>query len=264
MSSLRSLALIAGAACALAAAPAHATVYTFDWNPSTPNPPGGSYGYNPAGGAIEQINSSFNSVTKQFTFNVQFGPASSGGPLSTKGYWLVINNGPNPKNMPGQYAIMYFDASTLSAPKLTVYGYNGKNAADSFSDGNGAAPGTPAGDLIKGINEGGFIQSISASDAGGKRTFALTIDATSIIGHTPVYGSADTDWEGLGYDEKVGIWLHPVTAFNATYSGPRGALATLSLGGQGWLDGNYLRAVPTPGAGALALGGVVLAMRRRR
>jgi hypothetical protein len=263
MLSNRCLALVAGAACALGSASAHATNYTFDWNPSTPNPPGGSFGYNAAGGAINQINSSFNSVTKQFTFNVAFGPATGSSSLSTKGYWLVINNGPNPKDMPGQYAILYFDASTPGAPKLSVYGYNGKNAADSFADGNGSAAGSPAGDLIKGINETSFIQSIGASDANGKRTFSLTIDASSIISHSPVYGTPQS-WEGIGYDEHVGIWLHPVQTFNASYSGARGGISSLQLGGEGWLDGNYLRAVPAPGAVTLAgLGGLLIARRRR-
>jgi hypothetical protein len=261
------------AAAALAASSlsdgAHATVYSWNFTPGMP----GSYAYSPGGGSIDRIDAVFDSAAKHLTWNVQFGPSSAGSPLETKGFWLVVNNGPNPKAHPGELAIIYFDASTVgqagATPKMSVYGYNGANAANSFNDGNGDAPGTPPGDLIKGVNDTSYILDASAADVnvpgtGLRRVMSFTIDASSIIAHAPLYPDATDPWYGTGFDTSLGVWFHPVKTFSASY-GASGGINSLLLGAQGYLDGEYFRTVPTPGAVALlGVGGMVATRRRRR
>lgn len=260
--SIRSASLLVAAGIALSASSAHATIYGWNWTPASPQPVGGSYGYNAAGGSIEQINAQYDNVTKQLSFNVQFN-----GTLVTRGFWLVLNGGPNPKNQPGEYAIFYFDAESLSSPKLTTYVYNGLNNGSSWNDGNGSASGTPAGDLVA-ANNSGYIQSISAGDAGGKRTFSFTVDATSILGHNPDFDAPDgSPWFGTGFGQKLGIWFHTLRSVDFGYNS-NGTISKLTYdtSKEGWLDGeNFMTTIiPAPGATALlGLGGLLVARRRR-
>jgi hypothetical protein len=267
MRSLSALRLAAALGLSLSAASlANATLWQWNWTPLTVNP---SQGYNAAGGAIEFINSSFDTTTKRLTFEVQFQ-----GTLTTRGFWLALNGGPNPKNQPGEYALFYFDGTSFASPKLTAYNYNGLNNGSSWNDANGAAAGTPRGNLIKGINEAGFINSITAADTAGKRRFFFDINATDIINFTPNPTATDgSPWFGTGFANQLGIWFHTLTgpnfAYNSTFSNgdpnPRGGLTNFSNSGkEGWLDGEFYRTIPAPGSVALlGMGGLIAARRRR-
>ncbi len=269
MGCVRALALSV-CAVALSAGAANAVTYSWTFVPGLPQPAGGSYGLNNDAGRIDLVSTSFNTVSKRLTFDVSFGQV--GGSLVTRGYWLALNNGPNPKTNGGEMALFYFDANNLAAPVLTTYAYNGVNGPNSWSDGNGSAAGSPIGDLIKGRYEmASYVEHISVQDIGGQRIFRLAIDASSIIAHTPLYPSPVGDpWFGTGFDSLLGVWMHPVRSFNATYEAPgagvRGRLTALNLGTQGWLDGtNFQTQIPTPGAAVLAgLGGLLAVSRRRR
>lgn len=264
MKALSALRLAAAVGIAVSAATsAQATLWSWNWTPSSPQPVGGSYGYNAAGGSVEFINSTFNDATKQLTFDIQFQ-----GTLTTRGFWLVINNGPDPKNQPGNYALFYFDATSFAAPKLTAYGYNGQNNGSSFQDGNGSVSGNQAPDLIKGINEAaGFVNSISAGDSAGKRRFQFSVNATGIINRAPLYPAPDSSaWEGTGFGNKLGIWMHTLAnGVSFSYDNTRGGITAFNKGSsEGWLDGNNFQTIPTPGATALlGLGGLLVARRRR-
>jgi len=248
---------------ASAATVANASLLSWNWTPSSPQPVGGGYGYNAAGGSIEFINTTFNTATKQLTFDIQFQ-----GTLATRGFWLALNNGPDPKNQPGNYALFYFDGTSFANPKLTAYVYNGRNDGTSWQDGNGAAPGTPAGDLIRGVNEtAGFLNSISAGDSSGKRRFQFNINAAPIIAHVPAFAAPDASaYEGTGYGDKLGIWLHTLAnGVSYTYGGGRGGITAFNKGqSEGWLDGNFFPTIPAPGSVALlGMGGLLIARRRR-
>lgn len=246
---------------------AHAAVHAWAFTPGMP----GSYGISNAGGTFHSVIATFDTSSKQLTWTVNFSDRV------TQGYWLAINNGPNPKNHPGELGLFYFDASDVfdadatTDIRLTAYGYNGENGPNSWQDGNPAVAGNQAGDLIKGINNTAWIQSISAGNVvlpGGinGRRLTFTIDATDIIAHAPLYPDATDPWYGTGFDAGLGVWFHPVSAFNANY-GANGGISSLSLGDQGWLDGDHFSTdlIPAPGAGALAgIGGLLLGRRRRR
>jgi MYXO-CTERM domain-containing protein len=251
------------------AASAQATMYSWQFTAGMPQPPMGSYGVNNDAGSINVVSSTFDNVTKRLTFDASFGTVS--GSLVTRGFWLALNNGPNPKTHGGEMALFYFDASNLMTPRLTTYVYNGVNGPNSWNDGNGDGAGSPTGDLIHGALEmSSYVQSIGVTDTGSgasaQRTLSFSIDATAILAHTPLFPSTVGDpWFGTGFDNKLGIWMHPVRSFNAAYDSTRGRITSLSLGTQGWLDGtNFDTQIPTPGAMGLGVAGVVLAARRRR
>jgi hypothetical protein len=255
----------------LASTAAHATMFSWNYVKGQPGL-GSQYDRNDTGGTVESINATFDSTSKRMTFDVFFTGATPGSSLITSGFWLVLDNGPNPKTHAGELAILYFDAATLSAPKLSVYGYNGQNASNSWQDGASDQAGNQPGDLIKGIYEtSGFINSIIAENTtvGGTamRHMKFDINAADIVGHTPLYPETGP-WQGTGFDNHLGIWFHPVDVFTATYEsssgGKRGKITGLTTQTEGWLDGQNFTSIPTPASVALlGLGGLV-AMRRRR
>ena len=128
-------ALVAGALACAVAGGASATTYVFD---ST------SVAQNPSAGFIERITTTYTPSNNAFTWSVTFADQL------TTGYTLAVSPGPNPKNNPGQLALIYFDASDTSDVAVSAYGYNGLNALNSFVDGNGAVAGVQAPDFIVG------------------------------------------------------------------------------------------------------------------
>lgn len=88
--------LLGAGAAGLLTASANAALYQWDWNVGDP----GSYGVNNNGGTFESIHSEYDSVSKHFTWSVTFSDQV------TKGFTLAVNNGPNPKNTPGQLAAL--------------------------------------------------------------------------------------------------------------------------------------------------------------
>jgi hypothetical protein len=206
----------------------------------------GGYARSDLGGTVERINARFEPIGKRLVFDVQLSGAASGDPLTTAGFWLVLDRGPNPKAHPGELAIFYFDAQTLGSPLMTVYTYNGVDAGTSWSDGDPFALNDQPGDLIKGVYETSYINAIVAEDitvsGQPRRHMMFDIDASDIVAHVPQYlpvgGGA---WFGTGFDLALGLWFHPVQSFAATYEansgGARGGLASLTTGAEGWLDG---------------------------
>jgi len=248
---------------------AHAGATMFSWSFLKGQAP-----QNTAGGTIESINATYDSATKRLTFDALLSGANAGSPAITRGFTLVIDNGPDPKGRPGELAIFYFDASVLAAPKLSVYGYNGQNANTSWLDGSASQPGLQSPDLIKGVYDTSYIHSISATDvevfpgspSPDSRRFRFDIDATDVNSHEPLHPETGP-WKGAQFDTGVGIWFHPAGAFDAAYQtrsgGLPGRFTSLSTGSEGWLDIS-VHAIPAPECTAiLGLAGVA-AMRRRR
>jgi hypothetical protein len=201
------------------------------------------YARNDSGGTVETITATFNLMTKRLVFDAYFSGATSGGPLITSGFWLVLDNGPNPKAHPGELAIFYFDAATLASPALTVYAYNGADANTSWSDGDPGTAGDQPGDLIKGLYETSYINALVVENTtvGGqpRRHLKFDIDATDIMSHVPLYPAA-SPWYGAGFDIAMGLWFHGVGGFTAAYEsntgGHRGTITSLATTDEGWLD----------------------------
>lgn len=229
---------------------AAAQTYVFDWE-------AGDSGVNNAGGEFQSVNGSFNATTNRFTWDITFNDQI------TDGYTLAVSPGPNPKGTSGELALIYFDATNLAAPDVTVYAYNGENTQLSWADGSNAA-GIQSPDKIissQGLNSGDILNA-SVTDAGGMRTLSLEMDATNLQSHLPKWPSA-ADWTGVEFGDLIGVWLHPTASLTTEY-GSDGFLNNWFAESEGWLDGSNFHTVPAP-AGSLALGGLgLLAARRRR
>lgn len=234
----------------LAAGAASAQTYQWEWT--------GQSGHSDAGGEIEHVLARFNTITNQTLWRLTFADQI------TDGFTLAVSPGPNPKGHGGELALLYFDATSLNDPRITVYNYNGHNSMTSFKDGSPVA-GNQTPDLIHSTFDAELVtsQTWSFDRQDGRRVLGFKMDASAINGHSPMY-PGNSPWTGMAFGEELGIWMHPFTNLTATYSDD-GAL--LSWGGEhGWLDGNGFntRQVPAPGAAGLALLGGALAARRRR
>ncbi|MFK7961107.1 MAG: VPLPA-CTERM sorting domain-containing protein [Phycisphaerales bacterium] len=237
------------------------TLYTFEWDSINAG--------NNAAGNFESITASYNDMTEQFTWSVTFSDQV------TDGFTLAVNDGPNPKNHPGELALLYFDASDTNDIGLTAYGYNGENDLSSFTDGDPDSPGNQTPDFIagnQGSSDGSWINSLSVVDFAGKRTMSFDIDASIINSHDPAFDGGDpsTVWTGLAFGEKIGFWFHSMTGLDAAYDAD-GKLTEWDRANEGWLDianrtnGISMLVVPLPPAawaGLVGLVGVAAARRR--
>lgn len=249
--------LLAVVALAAAAGAANAAEYAWNWNAS----PGVT---NNDGGAFESIDARYDTDSKQFVWNVVFSNQV------TKGYTLAVNDGPNPKGHAGELALLYVDFSEASTRKVTAYAYNGANTNRSWTDGNGAVAGDQAGDFIQGSNLPGWY-TLSVNDTSdGKRSVSLSLDASNINAHCPLYPGPNgaSEWTGLGFGNQIGLWMHTYTGLSAGYFN-NGRICGWDTSGEGWFDASNYQTVLVPlppaawaGIGGLAVAGIV--GRRRK
>ncbi len=232
----RTLSLTAAVVAAsglFAADTAEADVYGFDWNrPAVFDGNAGPVFVSDEAGVITNFTTEFDSDNQTLSLFATFEeePVTNELPL---GFFLVLNNGPMPMGMDGQYAMLYFEVASNATPTITAYAYNGENGADSFFDG-AAAPGNQTPDpIISSLNDPGFVTSASSVDNPGGRVLSFTIDTTAINAHNPLHGNP-ANWEGIGFDENIGIWFHPYSNLNPIY-GVDGFLEP-SADGTSWLE----------------------------
>jgi hypothetical protein len=169
------------ASCVFAAS-ANATVYTYNSNTagifsnSTVNPKGLGY---------DSISASFNDVTNQFSWEVNYNNNKA------KGFWLVVSDGPNPKSNVNEYTMFYGD---YKSNNLSAYVYDGKN-------GPGAWTSNP------------FIGDYSSSMYNnGSDTFGFSFDATAMNGM-----NLGPDWDGAQFANNIGLWFHPIYKLDAKF-----------------------------------------------
>lgn len=195
--------------------------------------PGGNHD----AGYIKYLKAVYNEKTDDFSFEMVICDPSSH--VKTDGFTLVLSDGPNPKGIGGELGIFYFDASDENNPVVSVYGYNGTNTNTSWKDGSPAG-GTQAPDKIaSSLNGNSPFDSVEVGvNDKGYHVYKFTLDATVIQQHDPLYGDG-SDWDGVAFAEKMGIWLHPVANLNTDYDS-NGYLTQWNPGKTGWYDDNYL------------------------
>lgn len=235
------------------AAFASATEWTLDVNPEADN-----LGYSDNAGVITNITSTFNTVTEQFTFYSTFDV--SGSNAKPDGFWLAMNYGPNPKGLAGELALFYVDGFASGGPAVTAYAYNGKNSDTSWKDGDGNLAGNQAADKILSSKASpAAFDDITFETVGDVRTIGFSLDATIINSHSPAYPEAG-GWTGVGFEDKVGIWFHPVDDLSTSYASD-GFFDDWHAGKNGYFDKTNLEAVPEPATMAILAG---LAFLRRK
>ncbi|MBX3097430.1 MAG: PEP-CTERM sorting domain-containing protein [Fimbriimonadaceae bacterium] len=224
----------------------------------------GSSGINDAAGKLLNATGSFNTITNQFSW---YGTYQAKDGVLPNGFWLAVSPGPNPKGHPAELAIIYLDGSN-STPNAYVYGYNGKNDASSFYDGSNAS-GTQAPDkILSSKNTPGAFLDIKVQDNGnGTRTLGLTMDASAVQSHVPLYGTTQQkqDYTGVAFGPKVGLWWHPVSGLKTSTS--NGWLTKFDRKKEGYFDANDKPTNPVPEPAtiiALSVGAAALLRRRGR
>jgi len=107
----------------------------------------------------------------------------------TSGFWMVLNNGGNPKDKPDELAILYGD---LYTDTLTAYVYNGANSANSWDGGQFIGSYALDGSYYDGPgNTGEYTAS-----------FNISLDEINDPTGKP------SPWKGIHFEDTVGIWFH--------------------------------------------------------
>ena len=193
----------AAAACVGAAGSASATIYTYD-------DPHGLY----SGGQIltENFSSTYDAANQRFSMTTTVNGSISRS--TADGFWIVLSDGPNPKNHVNEYAILYGDAVNN---RITAYVYDGVNSANSYKD--------PHRYITS------FSGKLDYTDLGGGRsTFSISdLDVSGINGFL-----ADPAWDGVAFGDEIGIWFHPAMMESLKYSGAQ--LTEYRFHTQGWYD----------------------------
>jgi len=112
------------------------------------------------------------------------------------GFWLAVNNGPNPKGLPGELALLYGD---VKSGRIWAYEYNGNNNGSSYN----SLPGNANPSLLAHFSRSD--SSFTANRSNGVTSVSFSIDVSTINGSTP---SVDNDWYGIGFGDKIGYWFH--------------------------------------------------------
>lgn len=229
MTSLTKFMALAGVACALlTSVSANATTFTVNGIQ-----PGSAGGY---GTSITKWLASYTDTAgaQRLTLDVAIGSEL----VSDDGFWLVLNNGGNPKNISDQLVILYGDVKTN---RITAYNYNGQNSPSSYQ--------TNSRYLATFNNAFTLLNS-------HEYTFDINVTALNNI-NLP-------NWKGIQFTDSAGIWFHASRNENATYNGN---LITFYSGDDGYLDTDHTPTTRTPEPGSLALLGLGLAVigwRKRR
>ena len=232
----RSLALLTLLA---ATSTASATVWQYDID----NPPGSA-----GAGDITNVTTSFDDVSEVFSWEYTITESAVG---FSDAFWLVVSDGPNPKGVQNQLAILYGD---LAANRVSAFQYNGQNNQNSF------------------MNPGQFIESfdgvLNVSTTATERTIGFSIDVTNINDYIPTPAPSPSDpWEGVRFDDNLGIWFHPSADSTITYDN-NGELDGYTFQRQGWYDTANRTTTVVPAPAPLALLGLglmaLLGLRRSR
>ncbi len=136
-------------------------------------------------------------------------------------FYLVVNNGPNPKTSTTELAIIYGD---LESNTLSVFGYDTSNGQTGLSNSFRNTENHIAT----------FEDAFSIVDTQTTRQVQFGIDTVDINA-----ANLSDDWQGVFFDEELGFWFHPVLNSNFSYN-EEGVLTGFSRNGVGWYDTNSI------------------------
>lgn len=185
MSFLKNTAVLAGIAIS---GTAFATPMTYQFN--VDNPMGGQ-----DAGIITNVNGLYDSFSETLSFESTLTPNSAGD--LAQGFWLVLSDGPNPRDGVSEYAIFYADAFSSD---ISVYAYDGENNDLSYLSEPFIAS---------------FADVLEVVESGdGSRTFSFTeLDISGVNSF-----SDSDDWDGAAFGDEIGLWFHPALLEGTEYS----------------------------------------------
>jgi PEP-CTERM motif len=141
------------------------------------------------GGKVTDWNATFDTSggTQKLSVDVAMGAEF----VHDDGFWLVLNNGGNPKGINAELAILYGD---IANNKITAYRYNGANSSSSYLD-------TSA-----------FLGTFDNAFKTTTNSFSFTLDVTAINSiNLP-------SWKGIQFQDQIGIWYHGTDLLSASYN----------------------------------------------
>lgn len=220
-----------------------------------------------AAGKTRLISAEDNDSKNTFSFDTAISKNDKGDRANA--FWIAVSEGPNPKGIAGELALLYFDASRAGAPVITAYGYNGSNGFDTYKDGSPAAGIQAPVKIASSLKNSSFVQESWYTEkdkyANDNTTMGFRINK-SVINNF----NGGKNWEGIDFSSKFGIWYHPVTEAETSY-GADGFLTKFSFDQSGWVDLNDVKTgtgptpVPEPASmAAIGLGIVGLLKRKRK
>ncbi|MCA0360263.1 MAG: hypothetical protein LCH41_04340 [Armatimonadetes bacterium] len=238
----------------VAAGAANATTWVYDWRPGDPGMGGNA-------GAVRAIDSTFNSQTNRLTYSVTMEKEAGQSSSQVNGFYLAMNDGPNPKGKTGELAFLYFDATNAHDLKLTAYGYRG-DGNNSWQDGSTASGTQNPDKILTSVKDKTWVNSLAfKTNTDGSRTLSFDINASRINNRTPLYPSAGVTWDGIEYDSKVGIWFGALKGVHSSY-GTDGYLSNFGFSNITWVDTTNQQAVPEPAT--MTILGLIAAARARK
>lgn len=178
--------IVTAATAVVLSTAAQATAYNFIWNKGDASiaPQANSYAQQ-----LKTLSIGYDDATEVVTFSAEF---LGGNSIGNDAFWLVLNDGPNPKSVNNELAILYGD---LNNSRVTAYAYNGQNNASSWQ-----APTAPLAVYNNAITKSGT-------------TYGFSFDATALNAL-----NVGPNWRGIDVGNQIGIWYHFTSSGSFTYA----------------------------------------------
>lgn len=192
---MKTQACLAFTALAIALTGAPATAATFSYELTDENT------FQSNAGDLTALSTTFDDQSALFSWSSTFSAKASTSELP-EGGWLVVNDGPAPKNFVNENVIFYLDAIN---DQVSAYNYIGDKKSASWETGE-------------------FLgtRTLDVTNEGDDRTLAFSWDMTSINGMTDTFGP---EWKGTAFDDQIGIWFHAADQLELDYSDADGQLS---------------------------------------
>ncbi|MBX7211912.1 MAG: hypothetical protein K1X78_26640, partial [Verrucomicrobiaceae bacterium] len=148
-------------------------------------------------GTIRYATMSYNPTTQELHGTVRIKVYTASNPL--QGFWLTLSEGPLPREL--NRAVMYYDGSTPSAPKMTIYAYDPAQSQFSWN--------TPAKLLSSSITDGDLKPGPLVNEGSNyfRVDFSVSLASINDRANYPTYNLPE-DWKGMQFGSEVGAWFH--------------------------------------------------------
>lgn len=247
----------------------NAGVYSFQWErPEGFDGSAGPFLAKDDAGLLNSLTLSYDSDAQRLTFLAAFeaSPSKSNKPF---GLTMVLNNGPDATGSTNKYAILrFFTGDETRDPAISAFVSKGTvNKNNQWFHKRSDRIATSRSDPS-------WVNALSSVDSVAGRVVLFDIDVTAINGFTPTGGNP-ADWFGVGFDDKIGMWMNAYALDLPTNAGS--AIQPIQSRQYGWLWGPRANvdsglfsfndhatavSIPEPASLMLMMGGAVAVCRR--